>query len=170
MSDGQIDYSNYALPDLRQALGGMDRERYPINFANLQAEIARRKASGESAVEIAGTRTEPQGRSPAAPVFLGICWFVFFWIASALVADIAATLAGTGEGKNLSVGWRAVGVLQLVFSILILRRREVLVGWEGQEPMVHIRGSWAVLFGVVSLGLAAMVLFFPERTVMNLGL
>jgi hypothetical protein len=68
-----------------------------------------------------------------------------------------------------SVGWRAVGVLQLVFAVRILRRREVPVGWEGHEPAFHIRGLWAVLLGVVSLGLAAMLLFFPEGTVMRLG-
>jgi hypothetical protein len=68
-----------------------------------------------------------------------------------------------------SVGWRAVGVLQLVFSVQILRRREVPVGWEGHDPAFHIRGLWALLLGVVSLGLAAMLLFFPEQTVMKLG-
>jgi len=78
---------------------------------------------------------------------------------------VVALFLGFGQ----SVGWRAVGVLQLVFSVLILRRREVPVGWEGREPAFHIRGLWALLAGVVSLGLAAMLLLFPEQTVMKLG-
>jgi hypothetical protein len=68
-----------------------------------------------------------------------------------------------------SVGWRAVGVLQLIFSVQILRRREVAVGGEGHDSAFHIRGLWALLLGVVSLGLAAMLLVFPEQTVMKLG-
>lgn len=78
---------------------------------------------------------------------------------------VVALFLGIGQ----SVGWRAVGVLQLIFSVLILRRREVPVGWEAREPAFHIRGWWALLLGVVSLGLAAMLLFFPEQTVMKLG-
>jgi hypothetical protein len=78
---------------------------------------------------------------------------------------VVALFVGFGQ----SVGWRAVGVLQLVFSLQVLRRREVAVGWEGRNPSFHMRGLWALLVGVVSLGLAAMLLFFPEQTVMKLG-
>lgn len=68
-----------------------------------------------------------------------------------------------------SVGWRAAGALQLVFSVQVLRRREVSVGWEGREPSFSVRGPLAVLAGIVSVGLAVMLLFFPEQTVMRVG-
>lgn len=68
-----------------------------------------------------------------------------------------------------SVGWRAVGVLQLLFSVDVLRQKEVPVGWEGQEPSFIVRGHLAFLAGLVSLGVSVMLLFFPEQTVMKWG-
>ena len=35
MHDGNIDYSRYGLPELEEALAGINRQRYPQNYANL---------------------------------------------------------------------------------------------------------------------------------------
>jgi hypothetical protein len=39
-----------------------------------------------------------------------------------------------------SVGWRAAGVLQLVFSVHVLRHRKAGVAWEGREPSFFLQG------------------------------
>lgn len=83
------------------------------------------------------------------------------------VAFVAVVLLFVVFGQ--SVGWRGVGLLQLAFSVHILRRKEVAVGWEGQKPSFHVRGAIALLLGFVSLGIALMLLLFPEQTVMHLG-
>lgn len=40
MKDGQIDYSGYCRIELMQAASSIDKERYPLNFANLQSALA----------------------------------------------------------------------------------------------------------------------------------
>src|SRR5688572_28907580 len=35
MSDGDIDYANYTLLELEEALAGINRHQYPKNYANL---------------------------------------------------------------------------------------------------------------------------------------
>jgi hypothetical protein len=67
-----------------------------------------------------------------------------------------------------SVGWRAIGVLQLVFAIRLIRQGEIPVGWEGSERSFFvIHGRLAFLLGLVCVGLAVMLLLFPEETVMR---
>jgi len=66
-----------------------------------------------------------------------------------------------------SVGWRSVGVLQLVFSLNTIRKRSVGFGWEGFEPAFYITGIPAVLLGLLSICIAIMLLFYPEETVMS---
>lgn len=43
MHDGDIDYSGYGLSELEEALAGIDRQRYPKNFANLCSKYQRLK-------------------------------------------------------------------------------------------------------------------------------
>jgi hypothetical protein len=59
--------------------------------------------------------------------------------------------------------------LQLVFSLKVLRERRIGVGWEGFAPSFYIDGALAVLLGMLSVGIAVMLLFYPEQTVMKLG-
>jgi hypothetical protein len=66
-----------------------------------------------------------------------------------------------------SVGWRAVGLWQLVFSVQVFLKPEIPVGWEGQESSFILRGPLAILVGVLNLGFVVMLLFFPEETVMR---
>lgn len=41
MRDGDVDYSRYGLTELKEALAGINRNRYPKNFANLSAAYHR---------------------------------------------------------------------------------------------------------------------------------
>jgi hypothetical protein len=40
MKDGDIDYSKYSLLELEEALAGINRQKYPRNFANLRSAYA----------------------------------------------------------------------------------------------------------------------------------
>ena len=46
--DGEIDYSNYSLEELREVQRAIDGDAYPINFANLQREIRKRAKEYDS--------------------------------------------------------------------------------------------------------------------------
>jgi len=66
-----------------------------------------------------------------------------------------------------AVGWRVAGILQLIFSIRVIRNKEVGMGWEGFKPSFYLRGKPAIALGVVSLCVAVILLFFPEKTIMK---
>ena len=68
-----------------------------------------------------------------------------------------------------SIGWRAVGIVQLVFSFYIIKKKRIGVGWEGFEPSFYITGVPAVLIGLLSIGISIMLLFYPEETIMRWG-
>ena len=42
-ADGTVDYSRYTEEQLFRVLGRIDAEKYPLNFANLKAELAARQ-------------------------------------------------------------------------------------------------------------------------------
>jgi hypothetical protein len=79
------------------------------------------------------------------------------------VAAAATSFLAFGQ----SVGWRVVGVAQLVFTFKILTKKEVGVGWEGFKPSFYLRGTAAIITGLVSLALSIMLLVCPEQTVMR---
>jgi hypothetical protein len=73
-----------------------------------------------------------------------------------------------------SVGWRVLGVAQLVFTLRVLEEKKIGVGWEQSgwqefKRYFYLRGILAILVGIVSLGIAIILLFFPEETVMELN-
>jgi hypothetical protein len=85
-----------------------------------------------------------------------------------IVAIVAAFLI-----FGQSVGWRVLGVAQLVFTIRVLKEKKIGVGWEdwkGFKPSFYLKGIYAILIGIVSLAIAIILLIFPEETVMKLGL
>jgi hypothetical protein len=45
MSDGDIEYSKYTLRELEEALAGINRQRYPKNYANLRSTYDHRTAA-----------------------------------------------------------------------------------------------------------------------------
>lgn len=70
MRDGDIDYSRYALPELEEALAGIDRDQYPINYRNLRAAYERLTVTLQEAAPPAGTASvgDPaQQESPQEP-------------------------------------------------------------------------------------------------------
>jgi hypothetical protein len=62
--DGKIDYRNYTLSELREALSGIDEGRYPINLENLKAEIAARQNSVPSSDDIQPKGAEESTSEP----------------------------------------------------------------------------------------------------------
>src|SRR5262245_56543616 len=47
MADGEIHYKEYTDLELREAVQTIDREQYPINFRNLEAELQARASVGD---------------------------------------------------------------------------------------------------------------------------
>lgn len=66
-----------------------------------------------------------------------------------------------------AVGWIVAGLLQLIFSIRVIRNKEVGMGRESFRPSFYLRGKPAIALGIVSLCIAAILLFFPEKTIMK---
>jgi hypothetical protein len=109
--DGSIDYRNYTLPQLREALSAIDGSKYPINLENLKAELATRPVPLRTAAPTSEERVVlrgAQGRSVGAAIFFGFCWFLFFWfVVGGIFAAAMTTIAGKGAGKNLSESYAA---------------------------------------------------------------
>jgi hypothetical protein len=105
--DGNIDYRSYTLPQLREALSLIDGAKYPINHANLKAEIAGRPALPIEPAPQGRVATHAlPGRSAGAAVFFGFCWFLFFWfVVGGIFAAAMTAAAGKGAGKNFSEGY-----------------------------------------------------------------
>jgi hypothetical protein len=52
-TDGEIDFGAYTREQLDNAVGQMDRSRYPINYRNLVAEYQRRRVAERQAADLA---------------------------------------------------------------------------------------------------------------------
>jgi hypothetical protein len=99
--DGDVDYRNYTLPQLKEALSLINRRRYPINHRNLEAEIAARPKPApslgivtEEPISIHGFRRHSMCR-----IVSGFCWFLFVWfglggISAAVMGAIVSRQAG----------------------------------------------------------------------------
>nr|WP_298724854.1 hypothetical protein [uncultured Steroidobacter sp.] len=105
--DGNIDYSQYDLQQLKEALSLINRARYPRNFQNLQAELAARTATGEvtrvltphvvsqAASGSANTEARNDDRPHARPkIVWAISVFQFF---SAVVVGFGYYVALSGD-------------------------------------------------------------------------
>ena len=68
-----------------------------------------------------------------------------------------------------SVGWRALGGVQLFLSFYVIFKKRIGVGVQGYEPSFYITGIPAVLIGLFSAAIAIMLIFFPEETVIKWG-
>lgn len=62
--DGQIDFSQYALNELREAASTIDKTKFPINYANLQSALDVREAE---VPEIKGPRVDVRSDSHSPP-------------------------------------------------------------------------------------------------------
>jgi len=118
--DGHIDYSGYSLEQLREAEAGVNRDLYPMNYANLRAELQRRGAPLR-------TRQAPLQRKPLSRavildrlrrVSFGFAWFLFIWWGvGGIVAGVASALAKEGpEPETFREGFTAGKAYGLEFG------------------------------------------------------
>jgi len=91
IDDGQVQYANYTLAELKEALDRIDRVRYPRNYANLALELAIRdelRAIGEpGAMEPAAS--PPPSPSPLIPEHVANWIYRLGWILMALGTVLA---------------------------------------------------------------------------------
>lgn len=64
---------------------------------------------------------------------------------------------------------RVLGVGCIFGGVHALVTRKVPVGWEGQPPSTHLKGSAAVIFGLLLLGVGLGMVFFAGAASCMLG-
>jgi hypothetical protein len=128
LDDGRIDYTGYSLDELREALAGIDRSRYPANFANLVLALALR--APEDAARATVPVPVPPPKPPKAPltakVLTGTLVFSAWLLASGLWGlrkdDVFLPTRGFGEhlhGRE-AVAWVAFFGIAFVANGLCL--------------------------------------------------
>ncbi len=103
MSDGDIDYSKFTLRELEEALAGINRQRYPKNFANLRSAYEQRTGSMPvpllSAPSVVAGGTEKPDADlwdkfwGARPV-LALCAVASLWWAYEILSDTESCPSG----------------------------------------------------------------------------
>ena len=83
---------------------------------------------------------------------------------------IFCIIAGIFIVFGANIGWRVVGFVGLIYSILIMNKRNIGVGWEGFKPSFYLNGKYALIFKLFIMAIMVILLFFPEQTIMKLGL
>jgi hypothetical protein len=146
MSDGDIDYSKFTLLELEEALAGINRQRYPQNYANLRSAYEQRTAATAvpppSATSTAGDNVAP--REPASDLWgrfwgsrpvVAIAGLACFWWAydlfshpdscpsgRKLIGDLVkATCENFGQATAASIPF-FLGVVSVVLAIRPRRR------------------------------------------------
>jgi len=59
-------------------------------------------------------------------------------------------------------GWRALGMTEVAYGIWVIWTRRVSYGWEGRPPSGYITGSFAVVVGLLAIGLGAVFIVAPQ--------
>jgi hypothetical protein len=95
MSDGDIDYSTFTVRELEEALAGINRQKYPKNYANLRSAFDQRSAEIDAA-SARPARDANQANSQGSRNN----WWSRFW-------NSRLVLGGTGLG----FGWWAYDIL-----------------------------------------------------------
>ena len=121
-ADGEIDYSTYSRLQLGEALHLIDRGRYPLNFANLTAELERRSHDQVEADSLVGRLQALRGRfrrtrwEYVSP-FLGLLGFVW-----ASVVEFRLLLQ---DGERSHVYLLGIGVLAILYvgALIAVGRR-----------------------------------------------
>ena len=112
MHDGDIDYSKFTLLELEEALAGINRQRYPRNYANLRSTYEQRTAATVASARLASeaaddgvARQEPAhdwwGAFWGSRPVLGVAGLVCFWWAYDLLS----------HGDSCPSGRRLIGYL-----------------------------------------------------------
>jgi len=89
MSDGDIDYSQFTLLELEEALAGINRQRYPTNYANLRSAYEKKAAVMAPPAPEVETLDGASDREPSSdlwsrvwgsrPVVLAVGAACFWW-------------------------------------------------------------------------------------------
>ena len=158
-TDGEIDYRSYTREQLEQVRARMDRQRYPLNYQHLSAEIERRDAlpAGEVAAtagQTAGTASTPIRYRPefsADPHEYFRIWIV----------NLALTLATLG----IYSAWAKVRKLRYFYSSTTLAGSAF--GYHG-EPLKILRGR--IIAAVIAACYFGATRVSPIATLSVLGL
>ena len=90
MSDGDIDYSRFTFRELEEALAGINRQRYPKNYANLRAAYEQRVSTSAAHSHATATATDEASNKEPSEDLRGKFWgsrpllgivgvFCFWW-------------------------------------------------------------------------------------------
>jgi hypothetical protein len=127
-ADGEFDYSTYSKLQLGEALHQIDRRRYPLNFANLTAELERRSHEQVDADSLVARLQGLRGRFRRTPweyvaPFLGVIGFVW-----AAVVEFRLLLQ---DGERTPVYLLGIGALALLYvGALIAVGRRLFLSYE----------------------------------------
>lgn len=174
-ADGQIDYARYTLEQLKQVSTRIDRERAPLNYANLVNQIKLR----EAAVPV-------QGVAAYTPVWTYAGFFVRGCaraLDGGLILSVMAVVMAFSHPAPLSFMWWQMpawlGVLFLeVFLVaryggtpgkLILGLRVVMVDGSSMTPRASFLRMLPhfVTFAVTLLAYAQIMLIMPKLNVLE---
>lgn len=127
MPDYQTDYTKYSLAELREALAGIDGDSYPENKAALEAELERRKRSGEYDRELDRQAAELANRE-ADRRRLALTlrpWLAYYLIGTApLVWVMTSAYTGPGWVQALKVFVLLFAAASITAGIGILRGKQ----------------------------------------------
>jgi len=59
-------------------------------------------------------------------------------------------------------GWRAIGVVFAIQGTIVCFVRSLPAGWDGPPPRFHLRGSPAVIVGVIIVLGGALIVWFAR--------
>jgi hypothetical protein len=113
-SDGDLDPSKYTREQLLGALGRMNREQYPLNFAILTKELASRPVETIS--------SPSDGRPPAIRAAAAS-----IWLATALQSWIVLSLLLQGAYLTAGMATHAVLLATFLYQVFALRRADLRV-------------------------------------------
>jgi hypothetical protein len=134
-ADGEIDYSVYSRLQLGEALHQIDRRRYPINFANLTSELARRSHDQVDGDSLVGRLQGLRGRFRRTPweyvsPFLGVIGLIW---AGAIEFRLLLEDAERSHLYLLGIGALAI----LIVGALVAIGRRLFLSYDCDEGQLR---------------------------------
>ena len=124
-----IDYRGYSVAELLEALASIDASKHPDNFEALNAEIARRKESGEYEEEVAASLKAAEQEHVSQVLFAvrARSWIAYYLILTAPLVAINQSYSGVPSFNGASYLYLGVGILYcsvLVFVCISMLRNK----------------------------------------------
>jgi uncharacterized RDD family membrane protein YckC len=176
--DGTIQYGDFSIAELKEALAGINRERYPLNFANLTRELAAR--SPATLEQDARNRLPASGSSaPDRSLRYAGFWerFGAYWLDALVLLPLAGiAYLGSEFSRLFHAVWFLPGLcIGVLFHVWLVRR---FGGTPGKRLLgiriamvdgspVTLRAAWirySVLFVLSALSSLAIVLASLKMT------